>query len=324
MELVTEGMLAVYQKLLGLTFREIPKAATWHPDVKLYEVSDAASGESIAHFYMDLFPREGKYKHAAAFTLIQGRRLPDGTYQKPVSAMVANFNKPTKDKPSLIKHGEHEEVETYFHEFGHIMHQTLTKAKYGRFSGSNTARDFVEAPSQMLENWVWDPAVLDSLSGHYKDRNKKLPKELLEKMIAAKNMNVGLKSLRQMLFASVDQSYHTQGDIEDTTAVYRALQNKIARIPMSPGVHPEASFGHLMGYDSGYYGYMWSLVFAEDMFSRFKQEGVLNPAIGRRYRELILESGSARDEAQLLREFLGREPNEDAFLKSIGLGAKKS
>ncbi|UPT74036.1 MAG: Zn-dependent oligopeptidase [Elusimicrobiota bacterium] len=319
-DLVAEQMLSVYQKLLGLKFRRIEDAALWHPDVKLYEVTDASGGEPISYFYMDLFPREGKYKHAAAFSLIGGRALLDGRYQKPVSAMVANFNKPTKDRPSLLTH---DEVETFFHEFGHIMHQTLTKARYGRFAGSATARDFVEAPSQMLENWVWEADVLQSLSGHYQDRSKKLPKELLGRMLAAKNVNSGLIHLRQLLFGSVDQSYHGKPP-SDTTAEYARLAKDVSMIPVSEGTHPEASFGHLMGYDAGYYGYMWSKVYAEDMFSKFKAEGVLNPALGRRYRVEILEKGSSRDEMESLKAFLGREPGEDAFLESIGLKPGKS
>lgn len=315
---VTEQMLGVYQKLLGLKFRQITDAATWHPDVKLFEITDAAGGEPIAYFYLDLFPREGKYKHAAAFSMITGRALPDGRYQKPVSAMVANFNKSTKDRPSLLTH---DEVETFFHEFGHIMHQTLTKARYGRFAGSATARDFVEAPSQMLENWVWDGTVLQSLSGHYLDHSKKLPNELLGKMLAARNVNSGLVNLRQLLFGSVDQLYHGAPP-SDTTKAYARLAKDISMIPMSEGTHPEASFGHLMGYDAGYYGYLWSKVYAEDMFSRFKAEGVLNPVLGRRYRTEILERGSSRDEMESLKAFLGREPSENAFLESIGLAEK--
>jgi Zn-dependent oligopeptidase len=317
-DLVTEQMLAVYQKLLGLKFRKIEDAALWHTDVKLYEITDAAGdagGEPIAYFYMDLFPRDGKYKHAAAFSLLTGRALPEGRYQKPVSSMVANFNKPTKDAPSLLTH---DEVETFFHEFGHIMHQTLTKARYARFAGSATARDFVEAPSQMLENWVWDADIVGSLSGHYQDRSKKLPKELLDKMLAAKNVNSGLVHLRQLLFGSVDQNYHGVPP-SDTTVAYSRLAKDVAMIPTSPGTHPEASFGHLMGYDAGYYGYLWSKVYAEDMFSKFKAGGVLNPVLGRQYRVEILERGSSRDEMESLKAFLGREPDEDAFLESIGL-----
>ena len=321
-DLVVERMLDVYQKLLSVRFREIPGGLSWHPDVKLYEITNPSGGAPIGYFYMDLFPREGKYSHAAAFNMVTARRLTDGSYQKPVSAIVANFDKPSAGRPSLLSH---DEVETIFHEFGHIMHQTLTKAKYGRFSGSNVARDFVEAPSQMLENFVWDPAVLASLSGHYKDRSKKLPKELLDKMLAARNADVGLVNLRQLLFGIVDMAYHGARPPSDTTQLYARVCEDVSLIPMSDGTHPEASFGHLMGgYDAGYYGYLWSKVYAQDMFSVFKADGVLSSAVGRRYREEILEKGSSRDERDSLKAFLGREPNEDAFLESVGLKPAKA
>jgi Zn-dependent oligopeptidase len=243
-----------------------------------------------------------------------------------VAAVVANFPKPTRERPSLLKHGSHKDVETFFHEFGHVMHVTLTKAKYERFSGANVAWDFVEAPSQMLENWVWDPAILSHLAGSYKDPAKKLPEELLKKMIAAKNVNTGLVQLRQAFFATVDQAYHGErGGERDSTALYSKLMREVSLIPMNPGTHPEASFGHLMnGYDSGYYGYLWSKVYAQDMFSRFETEGLLNPAIGRVYRDQVLAPGGGADELDLVRAFLGREPNDEAFLKSLGLTQKGS
>ena len=320
-DLVVEQMLGVYQRMLGLHFRRIDHASVWHPDVKLYEITDASGGAPIGYFYMDLFPRPGKYSHAAAFSLITERRLADGSVRKPVSAIVANLDKPSADRPSLL---DHEEVETIFHEFGHIMHQTLSKTKYGRFSGSNVARDFVEAPSQMLENWVWDPVVLQSLSGYYKDHSKKLPQDLLDKMIAAKNADVALVNLRQLLFGIVDMDYHSRRPPSDTTKQYARVMEAVSLIPMTPGTHPEASFGHLMGgYDAGYYGYLWSKVYAQDMFSVFKAKGLLNPEVGRRYRAEILERGSSRDEMDSLKAFLGRAPNEDAFLESIGLNAPK-
>jgi thimet oligopeptidase len=320
-DLVVAQLLDVYQKLLGVRFRPIPGGLTWHPDAKLYEITDASGGAPIGYFYMDLFPREGKYSHAAAFNMVTERLLPDGTRRKPVSAIVANFDKPSADRPSLLSH---DEVETIFHEFGHIMHQTLTKAKYGRFSGSNVARDFVEAPSQMLENFVWDPAVLASLSGHYKDRSQKLPKELLDKMLAARNADVGLINLRQLLFGTVDMAYHGSHPPSNTTKLYARVAKDVSLIPMTEGTHPEASFGHIMGgYDAGYYGYLWSKVYAQDMFSVFKADGVMSPRVGRRYREEILERGSSRDEMDSLKAFLGREPNEDAFLELIGLKKEK-
>lgn len=328
LDAVTQGMFTIYQKLLGVRFEEVTPSGAWHPDVKLFSLSDSESGELRGHFYMDLFPREGKYKHAAAFTLIKGRELASGSYQKPVSAVVANFTKPTETAPSLLKHGE---VETYFHEFGHIMHQILTRARHGRLSGTSVARDFVEAPSQMLENWVWNRHMLKAISAHYQDRDKKLPTKLIKRMIEAKNLNAGLRYSRQLFYASIDLAYHSLPAVTeegskkeeeeplDTTALYSRLKDEIALVPMSPGTHPESSFGHLMGYDAAYYGYLWSEVYAADMYSLFEKEGVLNPELGRRYRELILEPGRSLDEAGQLKKFLGREPNQDAFFKSIGL-----
>jgi Zn-dependent oligopeptidase len=268
---------------------------------------------------MDLYPREGKYKHAAAFTLLQGRELPDGSYQKPASAIVANFDKPTPERPSLIPHSD---VETLFHEFGHIMHQTLTRAKYQRFSGSSVARDFVESPSQMFQNWVWKEEVLDRVSGYYQDRTKKLPKELIAKLLAAKNADSGLVYLRQNFFATYDMSLHTAPEVADTTALYGKLMKEVSLIPMSAGTVPEASFTHLMGYDAGYYGYLWSEVYALDGFSRFVKEGLLSEKVGREYRREVLEKGGSREEGVSLRAFLGREPSDEAFLKNIGLGPK--
>ncbi|MCX5795068.1 MAG: Zn-dependent oligopeptidase [Elusimicrobia bacterium] len=323
-DLVVEQMLQIYQEVLGLTFSEVAPARAWHPDVKQFEISDSRTGVKLAQFYMDLYPREGKYKHAAAFTLLQGRELPDGSYEKPVSAIVANFDKPTAEKPSTIPHSE---VETLFHEFGHIMHQTLTRAKYQRFSGSSVARDFVESPSQMFQNWVWKEEVLNRVSGFYQDRSKKLPKALIAKLLAAKNADSGLVYLRQNFFATYDMTLHTAAELPDTTALYGKLMKEVSLIPMSAQTTPEASFTHLMGYDAGYYGYLWSEVYALDGFSRFVKEGLLSEKVGREYRREVLEKGGSREEAVSLRAFLGREPNDEAFLKNIGIAsppAKKS
>ncbi|MFA5140751.1 MAG: M3 family metallopeptidase [Elusimicrobiota bacterium] len=314
-DLVIEKMLGVYQEALGLRFKEVTPNQAWHPDVKLYEVADSRTGVTRARFFMDLYPREGKYKHAAAFTLVQGRALPDGSYQKPVSAVVANFDKPTPEKPSLIPHSD---VETLFHEFGHIMHQTLTRGKYQRMSGTAVARDFVEAPSQMAENWVWNKTMLQRISGHYQDRSKKLPEELIDKMIAAKNVDSGLTYLRQNFFGTYDMTLHTQA-VPDSTALYEKLMKEVSLVTTTPGTMPESSFTHLMGYDAGYYGYLWAEVYAQDIFSRFEKEGLTNEKVGRDLRKWILEAGSSRPESEALRGFLGREPSDDAFMRSIGL-----
>ena len=166
-----------------------------------------AEVEPFARFYMDLYPRPNKFNHAAAFTLRSGRELPDGSYQQPISAIVANFTKPTADAPSLLRH---KEVETLFHEFGHILHQTLTRARFLDFSGSSTERDFVEAPSQMLEHWVWDRDVLHRFARHH-ETGETLPDAMLDAMIRAKNVSSGLRELRQMFFARLDYTLHSAG-----------------------------------------------------------------------------------------------------------------
>ncbi|MEO8274401.1 MAG: M3 family metallopeptidase [Chloroflexota bacterium] len=315
LDVVTDGLMSTYQKLFNVKFSEIKPATAWHPDVQLFQVADAKTGRLIGHFYLDLFPRPNKYGHAAAWSIRKGHMGADGKWQTPVSAMVCNFTKPTATDPSLLGH---DEVETFFHEFGHVMHNLLTESKVGYFSGTSVYQDFVEAPSQMLENWVWNADVLQSLSGHYKDHSKKLPKELLDRMIAAKNLDNGLKYSRQAFFALTDMRYHSQ-PTANTTAVWHQGMKDVFGIAASDGTSEEGSFGHLFGYEAGYYSYLWSEVFAADMFSRFKREGVMNPVTGRAYRDQILAPGGTKEPGELLESFLGRKPNQDAFLEHIGV-----
>ncbi|MDD5629289.1 MAG: Zn-dependent oligopeptidase [Elusimicrobia bacterium] len=312
---VVEGTMKIYQNLLGVRFTEVP-ANAWSSDVRLFKITDAATGRQIGHFFLDLYPRPGKYEHMAAFSLLQGRELADGSYRQPVSAMVGNFTKATASQPSLLLHSE---VETFFHEFGHLMHQTLTEARYTDFSGSRVARDFVEAPSQMMENFVWQPAVLAQLSGHWQDPQRKLPQALLDKMLAAKNFNRAKAELGQVALATLDLVYNVMTGPVDPMAVMEAIWKDLGLPAPVPGTHFPASFGHLMGYAAGYYGYLWSRVFAQDIFSRFEKEGIDNPAVGMSYRKEILQTGSSRDEAESLKAFLGREPDEEAFLRYLGL-----
>ncbi len=309
---VISGVMKVYQRILGVTFTEIKNGSVWHPDVRLFEIVDTKSGKPIGHFYLDLYPREGKYTHAAAFPLLMGRSIPGG-YDQTAAAMVANFPKAIPGKPALLPHAE---VETFFHEFGHLMHQTLTKARHMSFSGTSVALDFVEAPSQMLENFAWEPEVLAEISGRW-DTGAKLPSDLFNKMTAARRFNEGVQTLQQIAMASADMALHALVPA-DPSAEFNRIVAEISGMPQAPGGNSAASFGHLMGgYGAGYYSYLWSLVFAADIYSAFKAEGPLNPAVGARYRRDILETGSQRSEEESLKAFLGREPSEDAFMKSL-------
>jgi Zn-dependent oligopeptidase len=315
---VLEGMFELTSEMFGITFEEITDFDTWHDDVQLFAIHDAATdsgrGGEIARFYLDLFPREGKYGHAAEFPLIPSRRLEDGSYQNPVCAMVANFTKPTKGSPSLLQHSE---VETLFHEFGHVLHQNLGRTEMARFSGTNTERDFVEAPSQIMENWIWDAAVLRRFARHH-ETGEPIPDELVDQLVAARDLNKGRFYLNQMTYGWWDQQIHGGGDRDLDEILVKGYE--ISLLPHQRGTFALASFGHLMGgYDAAYYGYMWSQVYGDDMFSRFEEEGVTNPDVGRAYREEVLGRGGSLDAGEMLLNFLGREPNNKAFLKKLGI-----
>ncbi len=317
-DVVVPGMLDLFGNLFGISFEPV-QIPVWHEDVQAFKILNKDDGKLVAYFYMDLYPREGKFKHAACFDLVGGQEKEDGSYQVPFVAIVANMNKPSADTPSLLKHGE---VDTLFHEFGHVLHNALTKARYGSQAGTSVSWDFVETPSQMLERWAWNPQVLKKISKHYKT-GEALPDELIEKMIAAKNFGAGGTYLRQNFFASYDMALHTADKTPDTTKEYIRLTKKIRGLPLTKNTYPQAAFGHIMGgYDAGYYGYLWSEVIAEDFFSEFEKHGVFNPEIGLKFRREILEKGGTIEEEQMVQNFLGRKENIAPFLKSIGLEEK--
>jgi thimet oligopeptidase len=315
---VLDGMLDLTAEVFGLEYRRV-EVPTWHPDVLTYAIHEADTGDLIAHFHMDLFPREGKFSHAAAFPLVSGRKLASGEYQKPVAAIVANFTKPGSERPSLLQHNE---VLTFFHEFGHILHQTLTKAEITRFAGSSTEGDFVEAPSQIMENWTWRSEILSRFARHYQT-GEPIPERLVEQLIAAKNLNIALSKLRQAQFGLLDMWMHDEAPEKDLDRILERA-TEVSLFPHHAGTFFPASFGHLLsGYDAGYYGYLWSEVYGDDMWSRFENEGVDNPDVGRSYRRQILEKGGTLDGLDLLRGFLQREPNNEAFLAKLGIGTKQ-
>ena len=217
-----EGMFAIYQSIFGLKFEQIAAPQKWIDDLQLYAVSDAATGEPLGLFYLDMFPREGKFNHFAQFEIIGGKRLPDGKYQRPTVALICNFPPPSEGKPSLLTHTD---VETLFHEFGHALHSIVTRANYSRFAGTNVPGDFVEAPSQMLQYWVWDKKVLDTFAADYRDPAKKIPAETIEKMKEAKLATAGVYYRRQFAFASLDLALHAPHPEDYNVRLRRNLES---------------------------------------------------------------------------------------------------
>ena len=315
LEACVEGMLALTAEVFGVEYRRLTEARAWHPDVVLYEVRDRSSGELVAHFYADWFPREGKYGHAAAFPLVVGHRRADGTYEQPVSAILSNFTPPSGDRPSLLTH---DELETLFHEFGHILHMSLTRAEYARTSGGECETDFVEAPSQIMEHWTWDPEVLGRFARHYRTAAP-MPAELLRQLIAARRVNIGLKTMVQVFYGQVDLAIHDGRAEPDFEEVLRQAYRHVG-LPYPEGTFLLSGWGHPMSeYDAGYYGYLWAEVIGDDLFGRFAREGVTSPAVGAEYRRLILEPNGSRPAADMVRAFLGRDFTLDAWLRLKGL-----
>ncbi|HEY4984558.1 MAG TPA: M3 family metallopeptidase, partial [Verrucomicrobiae bacterium] len=287
---VLDGMFAIYQRIFGLKFEPVEPSYKWIGDLQLYAVSDAQTGEPLGLFYLDMFPRDGKYNHFAKFGIIEGKLLPDGKYQRPVCALICNFPAPTKDHPSLMSHMD---VETIFHEFGHAMHTILTRAKYARFSGTSVPGDFVEAPSQMLENWIWDKKVLDSFAADYRDPSKKIPAEILAKLKEAKLATEGTRYRRQLAFGLMDLALHTQIHETNAAETLPLANQKLSDVflPMVPDTAFVAYFNHIIGYGAGYYGYAWADAISADMATVFEKspDGYFEKQAGMRLRKEIYE-----------------------------------
>ncbi|KAJ1721028.1 metalloendopeptidase [Coemansia erecta] len=316
---VVSGILDIYQNMLSLRFAKVENPPVWHPDVEMYEVREAASDDFLGHFYLDLFPRENKYNHAAMWPIRTAHTNLDGSLEYPVAAMVANFPKATSSTPALMQHGD---VVTFMHEMGHVFHSLCSRTKWSRFHGPSVEGDFVEAPSQMLENWAWEPSVLQKFAVHYKT-GEAIPEDLIKRLVASKNEGSGIFYLRQLLYGSYDMELHntSTGDV-DVKKIFSDLSENITMLTEDDeNTWDYTTFGHVMSeYSAGYYGYLWSQVFSADMYNtRFLRDGVDNPQTGLDYRREILLPGSSRDGSISLRAFLGREPQNDAFLKSIGL-----
>jgi thimet oligopeptidase len=295
---VRQGLLDVTGRLFGLRYEPVPDAPVWHEDVTTYDVYDADGATPFARIHLDLHPREGKFKHAAQFTLadgIAGRQLAEGV-------LACNFSR------GLM---EHDHVVTLFHEFGHLVHHVLAgRGEWTRFSGVATEWDFVEAPSQMLEEWAWDADILRTFATNAD--GEPIPADLVDRMRAADDFGKGYHARTQMFYAAMSYWFHTDRPA-DLTAAMRELQARYSPFPYIDGTHMFASFGHLSGYSSAYYTYMWSLVIAKDLFSAFDPDDLFDPAVAGRYRERILTPGGSRDAADLVTDFLGRPYTFDAY-----------
>ena len=319
---VVDGMFSIYQSIFGLKFERITPPFKWIDDLQLYVVSDAATGEPLGMFYLDMFPREGKFNHFAQFDIISGKLRADGKYQRPTVALLCNFPPSSGDKPSLMTHSD---VETLFHEFGHALHSIVTRAKHGRFAGAHVPGDFVEAPSQMLQNWVWDKKVLDTFAADYRDPSKKIPAEIIQKMNDAKLANAGVFYRRQFAFASLDLAMHDQhpeNQPYDCVAISNPILEKVF-LPIDPSTTFVSYFGHMNGYDAGYYGYAWADAIAADMATVFEKakDRYLDKQAGLRLRNEIYAQGDSRDVSASIEKFLGRKQSVQPFLKKIGIGA---
>jgi Zn-dependent oligopeptidase len=317
LERVVEGLFAITSAVFGVRYRRVEQAQAWHPSVELYEIRDAETDELLAHCYLDLFPREGKFGHAAAFSLVLGHRAADGADVRPVNAILANFTPPAAGRPSLLQHSE---VETLFHEFGHILHMSLSRTEAARFSGSEVEWDFVEAPSQIMEHWTWNANVLARFARHYRT-GEPIPADLVERLVAARQLNAGIRTAVQVFYGTLDLAIHDGSAAPDFESITRSTY------PVTGMVYPEgtfmlAGFGHLLGgYDAGYYGYLWAEAIGDDMFGRFERDGLLSPAVGAAYRHAILEPNGARTADDMLDEFLGRPWTTAAWMRYKGFAS---
>ncbi len=304
---VQRGLFDLTSKLFGVSYREVEGLRLWHLDVTAWDVYEGST--HIARFYLDMFPRTDKYGHAAQFDYragIAGDRLPQ-------AVLVCNFPNP-KDSPDGVALMEHSDVTTFFHEFGHLLHYLFAgRQRWIGNSGISTEWDFVEAPSQILEEWCYDLEALRSFARHYQT-GKAIPAEMVEKLGRARDFGKGLQAAHQMFYAAVSLNYYNRDPSSlDTTALMIALQDKYSLFDYVEDTHFQCNFGHLDGYSAIYYTYMWSLVIAKDLLSKFEQEGMLNSATARRYREAILDPGGSKKAEDLVRDFLGRPYSFDAF-----------
>lgn len=319
-------------KLYGLTFEERKDIPVYHPDVKVYDVKDA-DGVHKALFYADFFPRASK-RGGAWMTEFRGQSIVDGVEKRPFISLVTNFTKPTAGKPALLTH---DELTTLLHEFGHSLHGILAEGRYSSLTGTNVSRDFVELPSQIMENWAFEPEFLDTFARHF-ETGEALPDTLINKIVEAKNYNAAYAQVRQLQFGILDMAWHTlKGGSESghfdrlsdlktmqelgTIAFEKAALKSSNVIPSIPQACISTSFSHIFsgGYSAGYYSYKWSEVLEADAFSLFKEKGIFSTEVSHSFRDNILSKGCSEDEDVLYRRFRGHDPEPEALLEKLGI-----
>ncbi|MCM2281551.1 MAG: M3 family metallopeptidase [Bdellovibrionaceae bacterium] len=318
LENVVAGAFEHARLLYGLKFKPATDIPAYHPDVTVYEVVDEESNRHIGLFYADFFPRKGK-RSGAWMTSFREQGLQGGKVERPHVSIVCNFTKPTQTKPSLLSFNE---VRTLFHEFGHALHGLLSDVTYVSLGGTNVYWDFVELPSQIMENWTLEKEALDLFTRHYQT-GEKIPTELTEKIKRAARFQAGFASLRQLNFGLLDMAWHAK-DPSGITDVEEFEQRATARtriLPLVPGSNLTTSFTHIFsgGYSAGYYSYKWAEVLDADAFEFFKEKGLFNREVARSFRENVLSKGGTRHPMELYKKFRGREPDPDALLRRDGL-----
>ena len=316
-----DAVFDLAHRLYGINFKIREDIPGYHKDVKVYEVTDE-DGSHLALFYADFFPRPSK-RGGAWMTEFRGQSIKDGVERRPFISIVTNFSKPTASTPSLITHYE---FTTFLHEFGHALHGMLAEGRYGSLTGTSVARDFVELPSQIMENWGYEPEYLNTFAKHYQT-GESIPMELIDKIVASKNYLSGYFQVRQLQFGLLDMAWHSLESLPQTDPVsfekaalkpYEVMPG-VAETAISPG------FSHIFagGYAAGYYSYKWAEVLEADAFSLFQEKGIFNTEVSHSFRENILSRGGSEDAAVLYRNFRGHDPEPEALMKKLGLSSKK-
>lgn len=310
------GLLDIYQQFLDLEFEHIHISGMWDEDVQLIAVYTKGEKQIIGYLLLDLYPRPDKFSHACQSTIVPAVKGTHGELSPAVVIVIANFPKSTQKKPSLLRRSD---VSTFFHEFGHALHALLGCTEMAYFSGTNVKIDFVEMPSQMFEEWLWDKAILKKISSHYQT-GKHMPDSLIDNIIAVKNLFSGFFITMQCLYSFLSLDCFNKGMHVNVYDLWENLYRRLnLHLYYDPDNHTYVSFGHLSDYGAQYYCYLWSRVYALDLFYEIKKHGLLDSHIGCRYKREVLNVGGSIAPDMILKNFLGREPNQEAFLKDLGL-----